>query len=795
MKNKTHPQIPATTSRVSLVAVASTLLSFLANIHAQTAPSAPAASAAKEKPVQLSVFEVSTDRDIGYKSTNAAEVARMNTPIENIPMNVTVFNQQFIEDLVATTTDQLLAYEASAVKTTENDGFLSRGHESVSANMLNGFSQTSGFGSQPLANIERVEVIRGPAAVLYGPGGFGGVFNRVTKRPKPTPFSAFRVIASDASSFRGEFDYNRPLTDGKLLFRLNGAHDRGETWFGQLREDDVIAPSLLWNISRDTQLSGEYFYQHNVRQGSWETPVHAGNPHGVVTGDGVFREIPRKVAWVSPEDYRDNKRHVASVDLRHTFTANLQFRSQIQYEFKKQDNRETQAESQGITILRDTALMPRRWRHQPRDTKNFRTRNEVVWNVATGPVMHRLLIGHAWDETYNDNLALLSPGNYGGLTGAALTGDGVLANNAAGIDFNFFPNLTYAQFLANPTLAGFNVRNMLPLNLLDRGREPPVPISGRPALFFDNADHSHFTNQAVYVNDILSFAQDRVFVMGGFRYQDFRRESINWRSGNFPAAVRLTSAPTVRRSDNQPTSSVGAVWHLDAAHDFSLYGNMNNSFNAQFTSQPDGSALDPIEGKQKEIGLRVELLGGRISGLVNWFDILQDNVLADDPSRLGYFLQLKGLRSTGIELSLNARVTDNWYALASYSNTDSNYERPRRATFLQPKNRFTAFNRYKFAAGPMKGLSLSLGTIYTGERPLQPTSERNAPNWGPLPGYWKVDTIASYRFRLGNRKIDYDVTFKVNNVFDNQDIYYVGQPHRFTIDPGREWQAVTSVRF
>ena len=794
MKNKTHPQIPATTSGVSLVAVASTLLSFLANIHAQTAP-ATTATASKEQAVQLSVFEVTTSKDIGYQSNNAAEVARMNTPIENIPMNVTVFNQQLIEDLVATTTDQLLAYEASAVKTTENDGFLSRGFSSVSANFLNGFSQTSGFGSQPLSNIERVEVIRGPAAVLYGAGGQGGVFNRITKRPKPTPFTTFRVIASDASSFRTEFDYNRPLTEGKLGFRLNGVYDRSETWFGQLREEDVIAPSLLWTISRDTQISGEYFYQHNVRQSSWETPVHAGNPHGLVTGDGVFRKIPRKVAWVSPEDFRDNKRHVASVDLRHTFNANLQFRSQFQYEFKKQNNRETFAESQGVTILRDAALMPRRWRHEPRDTKNYRTRNEFVWNVATGPVKHRLLIGHAWDETYDDNLSLRSPGNYGGLTGAALTGNGVFANNAAGIDFNFFPNLTYAQFLADPTLAGFNVRNMLPLNLIDRGREPPVPISGRPALLIDGAGRSHFTNQAVYVNDILSFAQDRVFVMGGFRYQDFRRESINWRSGDFPNAVRLTSAPTVRSSDNQTTSSVGAVWHLDAAHDFSLYGNMNNSFDPQFTSQPDGSALNPTEGKQKEIGLRVKLLDGRISGLVTWFDIQLDNVLVADPSRLGYFLQLRGLRSTGIELSLNARVTDNWYALASYSNTDSRNERTGAVQFLQPKNRFTAFNRYKFAAGPMKGLSLSLGTIYTGERPLQPTTTRNAPNWGPLPDYWKVDTIASYRFRLGNRKIDYDVTFKINNVFDNQDIYYVGQPHRFTLDPGREWQFVAGVRF
>lgn len=86
-----------------------------AHAFAQTAPATR--SAAKDDPVQLSVFEVNTSKDIGYQSSNAAEVTRMNTPIENIPMNVTVFNQQFIEDLVATSSDQLLAYDASSVKT------------------------------------------------------------------------------------------------------------------------------------------------------------------------------------------------------------------------------------------------------------------------------------------------------------------------------------------------------------------------------------------------------------------------------------------------------------------------------------------------------------------------------------------------------------------------------------------------------------------------------------------------------------------------------------------------------
>lgn len=72
----------------------------------------------------------------------------MNTPIENIPMNVSIYNQQFIEDLMATDTSELLAYEASAVKANENDNFLMRGFANPGSNFLNGFAQTGGFGSR-----------------------------------------------------------------------------------------------------------------------------------------------------------------------------------------------------------------------------------------------------------------------------------------------------------------------------------------------------------------------------------------------------------------------------------------------------------------------------------------------------------------------------------------------------------------------------------------------------------------------------------------------------------------------
>lgn len=775
-------------------------LCFNVGLRAQTAVAADPGKTEAE-PVKLSVFEVTTSSDIGYQSANAAEATRMDTPIENIPMNVTVFNQQFIEDLLATDTSQLLAYEASSVKTTENDGFLARGSASVGTNFLNGFAQTSGFGSQPLANIERVEVIRGPAAVLYGSGGYGATYNRITKQPQFRTFNSARVIASDHRSFRTEIDTNLPLPvfgGKKLAFRLNGILDRGRTWFGQRKMEDGLAPSLAWQIGPSTKLIAEYFYNWRENQASWETPVHAGDPKGMVTGDGTYHVTPRKIAWVSPGDYRRNTRQVAGLDFRHAFSGRLQFRSQFQYETKVQRQEETQANSDGLVILKDTALMPRVWRRIPRDTDNYRTRNELIWNFKTGPVSHRVLLGHGWMQQYDWNYTYRSPQNYGGLTGTRLTGNGVIADAAASAKYFTYPALSYAQFLADPKLAGFNPNLLLPINLFDRGAEPALPaVENRPPLFLDTNTFTYLANQDYYANDVFSFADERVFVMAGIRHSDTARKVIAYASGTFPNRVVLASPATAYRTPGATTHSVGGVLHLNAAKTFTLYANLNTSFSPQFNLQPDGSNLDPETGEQKEIGLRFSLLRGRINGLVTYFDLLQDNVTVADttPGRTGYFIQQSGQRSTGLEASINGRVTDNWLLMGGFSDTDARNEITGVAKDLSPRFRFTLFNRYNVSKGTFKGLNFSLGSIYTGTRDLTNATARGEPNWGPLPAWWRFDAIVGYKLRVPKSRFAWDFSLKVNNVADNRNIYYVGQWYRFTLDAGREWSAVASVKY
>ena len=140
-------------------------------------------------------------------------------------------------------------------------------------------------------------------------------------------------------------------------------------------------------------------------------------------------------------------------------------------------------------------------------------------------------------------------------------------------------------------------------------------------------------------------------------------------------------------------------------------------------------------------------------------------------------------------------MTDQWLVMAGYSNTDARNDQTGVAMELQPKHRFTAFNRYNFTRGALKGFSASLGTIYTGERPITPSTGRASPNWGPLPVWWRIDAIVGYKYRAKGSRYSWDLSAKLTNVLDNTDIYYVAANHRYTLDPGREWQVATGVRF
>ena len=236
-------------------------LAKISEATAQIAPT-PVSPAANEGPVELSVFEVTADEDIGYQSTNAAEVTRMNTRIEDIPMNVTVLNQQFIEDTLARKTEEVLEYVPGFVPTSNNDSWSVRGFANANTKFLNGFLQQESIGTVSVANVERVEVLKGPAAVLFGQGGFAATVNRVTKRPRNKAATSVRGSFGPLNSWRAEVDTTGPIggSGSPFAFRITGLWDDGEYYRKISHEEKAFSSVVSWQIAKSTRLTLEQLY-------------------------------------------------------------------------------------------------------------------------------------------------------------------------------------------------------------------------------------------------------------------------------------------------------------------------------------------------------------------------------------------------------------------------------------------------------------------------------------------------------------------------------------------------------
>jgi iron complex outermembrane receptor protein len=247
----------------------------------QTNPPA-AKAAAKDEVVQLPSFEVSTYRDVGYLASNSVSATRIDVKIADLPFAISALTDQFIRDTKASDLQELATF-ASGVKRTD-PGF----NSGDTAFVIRGFLQypqhdgvfESSYGSMYVdtSNIERVEVVKGPASLLYGQVSPGGTVNYITKRAEANAFSTVSLSGGDYDFMHVSADINQPLIPGKLLFRINGSwrNDYRVQVMGKSRTT-VLSPTVLWNIAKNLTL--KVTYQKFSRR---ETPEQTQIPYMLI---------------------------------------------------------------------------------------------------------------------------------------------------------------------------------------------------------------------------------------------------------------------------------------------------------------------------------------------------------------------------------------------------------------------------------------------------------------------------------------------------------------------------------
>ena len=219
-----------TRSLVSALLVALIAAAGTAEGRAQAAPAASSENdPSKESAIQLSVFEVTADADVGYRATQTLSGSRTAQLLRDMPSSISVLNRALMDDLIVTDIAELSMYNISGEIGTNNESPISSGNGGTVSRGTSSTNLRDGvvfFVSLDSHNIDRVELLRGPNGFLYTGGGAGGISNQVTKQAtrKPTQTAAF--ITGSRNLYRGEFDFNRPISD-KFAFRLSAAYQRG----------------------------------------------------------------------------------------------------------------------------------------------------------------------------------------------------------------------------------------------------------------------------------------------------------------------------------------------------------------------------------------------------------------------------------------------------------------------------------------------------------------------------------------------------------------------------------------
>ncbi len=386
----------------------------------QTQPSTPSTpGATPEVPTETPQVEeeieiVATgeqEPEAGYRVPNATSATRTDTPIRDIPQSIQVVPEQVLEDQQVQRVEDALENVSGVQQTLSSlniaSGFLIRGFDTTNL-YRDGLRDPTNFTSgSELANIDRIEVLKGPAAVLYGQGELGGLVNLVTKQPLPDPFYSVEGTVGNFNLYGGAIDLTGPLNEDKtLLYRLNVSGQRSDTFidFSEI-ERYQIAPVLTWRIGENTTLTFEGDYQNR------QYPSVPGLPAVGTVLPNPLGELPRDRFLGDPDfNYRDIESLRVGYRIEHRFSENWAVRNSFKASFQSLDGRFAspvglQANNRLFDQLYAATI-------EPDDRKAYAVDTNIVGKFRTGSIEHQLVFGVNFDRSSisrNIILAQLDP--------------------------------------------------------------------------------------------------------------------------------------------------------------------------------------------------------------------------------------------------------------------------------------------------------------------------------------------------------------------------------------------------
>ncbi|MFG6206377.1 TonB-dependent siderophore receptor [Pseudomonas retamae] len=371
------------------------------------------AFADEPQPMELEAISVVSDYESptgpvkGYRATRSSSATKTDTAIRDIPQAISVIPASVLKDLGSNSVERALDF-AGGVSKQNNFGGLTLYEYSVrgfttSEFYKDGFSANRGYPSTPdAANIERIEVLKGPAASLYGRGDPGGTVNIVTKKPQPEAFTTLHTSAASWDRYRTALDVNTPLDEqGDVLSRINLAVEDNHSFRDHVDSQRVfVAPAISWQLSPDTSLLVE---SEIVRHSSTFD-------RGIVAPNNKWGGVSRSTFLGEPNDGNiDNHNNLLQATLEHHLNDNWKLRLASHY--KEGELWGDASEQRALNA--DGHTVNRRYRERDTQWHDSITQLELRGLFDLGPWQHELLIGTEYENfRKNERVTTVAGGSY-----------------------------------------------------------------------------------------------------------------------------------------------------------------------------------------------------------------------------------------------------------------------------------------------------------------------------------------------------------------------------------------------
>lgn len=604
----------------------------------------------------LAAFVVDASEQRGYVATTSMSGTRLNQLVKDIPIPIDIITEDFIRDTGALTLSEALQYtagletEITSQQVGENPSrtgtsFRLRGFVSQAA-LRNGFRRE---GTSDTINVSQVDVVRGPNALLYGIGNFGGVVNYVTKAPLERFGVDTRFSVGSDAMYRGEIDVTGPITE-KLSYRVPLMYQSNESWVEHYRQiKRGIAPVLLYKFSDRTRLQVEfdyYFSERTLPESPLSTSYRDLDTLSFIDGQfhpdnlGFLERPSSAFRYIGPDTYREQEDLGVLAQLTHQFSDKLVMNAGVYW-----TETELQSLSAGGSLRPITGIL------SP-DPIGVINRQRYPW--AFNPL----------DANYDT----WSAEQYYAIQYGWSRGESVRERDQARVEFAYKPDWFGIK---NTLMFGTTVDRIAelvtPWSLKDSAREPIGLTSGDytgldaarsryhsiynyDPIRFDVLPSEQFMVTADPIRNFVGDAFGAYLIHQGAMFDDKLRTILGLRFDRFQ--VSRESRYTVEESieavgDNslaarkKPTKdwqspteefnySVGISYSFTP--DISAFVLTASALDPETTGgqrMPDGLVPDPQSGQSYEVGFKTDFFEGKVSGSFSFYTVTRDNVVVD----------------------------------------------------------------------------------------------------------------------------------------------------------------------